>query len=106
MPNKPTKYGIKVWQLRVAKNGYCSNFSVYLGKPAGGEREKNLRKKVVLEMSEDLVGKHNHVYFDNFFTSTELPEELLSKGLYGCGTIRSNRKGLPDELRPKKKQQG
>ena len=103
MPNKPTKYGIKVWQLSVARNGYCSNFSVYLGKPTGGERENNLGKKVVLEMSKDLVGNHNHVYFDNFFTSTELLEELLAKGLYGCGTIRSNRKGLPDELRPKTK---
>ena len=31
MPAKPTKYGINVWMAADAKNGYVSNFAVYLG---------------------------------------------------------------------------
>ena len=79
MPNKPTKYGIKVWQLNVTKKSYCSNFSLYLGKPTGGEREKNLGKKVVLEMSKDLVGKQNHAYFDNFFYQYRAARRAVGK---------------------------
>ena len=39
------------------------------------------------------------MYCDNFFTSLFLLEDLLKDGIYGCGTIRTNRKGFPDELK-------
>ena len=42
----------------------------------------------------------NHVYFDNYYTGVPILEELLQRGTYGCGTMRINRKGLPQELRP------
>ena len=103
MPAKPTKYGIKVWQLSVSENGYCSNFSIYLGKPLQGKKEADLGKKVVLDMVRNLGGKYNHLYFDNYFNSVGLLEEWLEKTLYGCGTMRSNRSSLPAELRPKTK---
>ena len=103
MPAKPTKYGIKMWQLCVAENGYCCDFSAYLGKPSDGEREKDLGKKVVLQMTESLRGQYNHIYYDNYFSSISLLEELLERRIYGCGTIRSNRVGLPQALRPKTK---
>ena len=41
-----------------------------------------------------------HVYFDNFFTGVGLLLDLLKSGLYGCGTLRSNRKGFPEDLKP------
>ena len=103
MPAKPTKYGIKVWSLSVAQNGYCSDFAVYLGKPENGKRETDLGKKVVLEMTRDIGGKNHHIFFDNYFCSMSLLEELLANGIYGCGTIKSNRAGLPSEPRPKTK---
>lgn len=34
------------------------------------------------------------VYCDNFFTGINLLD------LYGCGTVRTNRKGFPSELKP------
>ena len=51
-------------------------------------------------MTEKLRDKNYHVYFDNYFTSIPLLEELLRRGTFGCGTMRSNRKGLPQDLRP------
>ena len=38
MPAKPTKYGIKVWMAADAKNGYVSNFAVYLGQAENNRR--------------------------------------------------------------------
>ena len=42
---------------------------------------------------------YRHVYFDNFFSSIALLIDLLKEGLYGCGTVRTNRKGYPESLK-------
>ena len=56
-----------------------------------------------MKLTEKLRDKHYHVYFDNYFTSIELLEELLQRETYGSGTVRSNHKGLPEDLRPASK---
>ncbi|VDI71500.1 Hypothetical predicted protein [Mytilus galloprovincialis] len=35
----------------------------------------------------------------SYFTSIPLLQDLLSNGIYGCGTIRQNRKGFPQDLK-------
>ena len=35
-----------------------------------------------------------------FFTGVGLLLDLLKSGLYGCGTLWSNRKGFPEDLKP------
>ena len=39
--------------------------------------------------------KWPRLFMDNFYSSPELFKELLSKKTYGCGTVWSNRRGLP-----------
>ena len=95
MPAKPTKYGIKVWMAADSKNGYVNNFSVYLGKEANVPRVNGLGYDVVMKMASPFLKKHRHIFFDNFFTSTKLMEDLLAQDTYACGTVRSNRKDLP-----------
>ena len=99
MPQKPIKRGIKVWVLGDSSNGYFVDFTVYTRKE-GNVAVKGLGFQVVLLLAKQLQGKHHvHVvYFNNFFTSVELLEELLKWGLYACGTVRSNRKQFPKEV--------
>ena len=40
------------------------------------------------------------VCFDRFYTSADLLKDLHVRGEMACGTVRSNRKGLPKELFP------
>ncbi|XP_056001537.1 piggyBac transposable element-derived protein 4-like [Ostrea edulis] len=40
-----------------------------------------------------------HVYFDNYFTSVKLMEDLLAQKIYPCGTVRTNRRGFPNDLK-------
>ena len=49
--------------------------------------------------SGELKGRNHHVFFDNFFTSEKLLEDLLSDGIYACGTARKDRKGFPPTLK-------
>ena len=50
--------------------------------------------------TQHYVNTFRHVYFDNFFTGVGLLLDLLKSGLYGCGTLWSNRKGFPEDLKP------
>ena len=40
------------------------------------------------------------MYFDNFFTGIDLLLDLKRSNLYGCGTMRTNRKSFPPQLKP------
>ena len=67
-----------------------------------GSRETRLRKDsqhVVKSLTEDLKGQNCHVYFDNFFNSFELLNDLVSDDIFACGTARSNRRGFPERLK-------
>jgi hypothetical protein len=41
------------------------------------------------------------VYFDKFYTGVELLQDLHTREVMACGTVHTNRKGLPKELLPK-----
>jgi hypothetical protein len=99
MPLKPVRRGIKVWARAEASNGYVSAFQVYTGKQ-GGTTETGLGAKVVKTLTEDLKDLHRHLFFDNYFSSVNLLLDLHRDGLYGCGTLRANRKGFPPQLKP------
>ncbi|XDV25949.1 hypothetical protein PO909_029773 [Leuciscus waleckii] len=96
MPSKPAKYGLKIWAACDAKSSYSHNMQVYTGKPAGGQREQHLGKRVVLDMVKDLKG--HIVTCDNFFTSYALGSELLQRKIRMLGTVRKNRAELPSAL--------
>ena len=98
MPLKPTKRGIKVWVLGDSHNGYFWKFQVYTGKQ-GDAVERGLPARVVKSLTEDLKGDNYHVYFDNFFNSFALLNDLLGDNIFACGTARSNRIGFPEALK-------
>lgn len=77
IPNKPAKYGIKLWTACDSKSSYAWNMQVYTGKSSSGVPEKNQGQRVVLEMTEGLQG--HTVVCDNFYTSYNLGKELLRK---------------------------
>ena len=54
------------------------------------------------DLTEPSRQKYHHVYFDNFFSSVGLLEDLEEVGLYACGTARTDRKGFPPELKKPK----
>ena len=75
-----------------SKTGYVCNYNIYLGKPLRSSRDEvGLATRVVVDLTEPFQHCNRHIYFDNFFTSVNLVEELLRRGTYACGTSRANR---------------
>ncbi|XP_060855513.1 piggyBac transposable element-derived protein 3-like [Metopolophium dirhodum] len=95
-PMKPIKRGYKIWCLG-DQNGYISKFSVYQGKEEVIDDfvDFGLGERVVLNLTKPYWNKGMKVFFDNYFTSISLLEKLKLENTFACGTIRSNRKGIP-----------
>ena len=100
LPSKPIKWGMKMWSLAESTNGYLHQFQIYTGKE--GVQEKRLSHRVVTDLMKNMQDQNICVYMDNFYTGIELLKELKIRGIYACGIVRANRKGLPTELLPKK----
>ena len=43
--------------------------------------------------------KSYHIYMDNFFSSVSLYLDLLSEMIYCTGTVRSNKRNFPPDLK-------
>ena len=102
MKNKPTKWGIKVFVLSDATNGYIYRIQIYSGKNLDCDVDVGLCSRVLLELMSDLHG--HHLYTDNYYTSPEVFLALYDKGINCCGTVRVNRRGFPKQLVKKQKE--
>ncbi|KAG8197108.1 hypothetical protein JTE90_004368 [Oedothorax gibbosus] len=59
---------------------------------------------VVVQLVKRVRGKGHNLFMDNFFTSPKLFVELQDVHLINCcGTVRKDRKDMPDNIKPKKK---
>lgn len=97
MPNKPAKYGIKIFVMADSRAYYAARLEVYTGKQnAGPHSVSNSPSDVVKRMVEQIRGSHRNVVMDNWFTSFPLMTELYEDyGLTVVGTLRKNKPEIP-----------
>lgn len=105
MPDKPQRFGIKLWALADSRNGYLCNFQIYTGKEAG-TAEVGLAYRVVYDLMQPYLNKGYKLYTDNFYTSPKLVKDLLRDNTYLTGTVRSNRRGFPKDFATSKLDSG
>ena len=109
MPKKPQKWGMKAWVLADSSNGYVWNWKLYTGKDVyTPESPLGLAHRVVLELLDDdrLRSKGYRIFTDNFYSSPDLFKDLQKKGFEACGTLRSNRRGIPEDVKSAKLRKG
>lgn len=103
IPNKPAKYGIKMFALCDAKTFYTSNLEIYCGKqPQGPYAVSNSPSDVVSRLTSHIEGSNRNVTMDNWYTSYALAISLLTRKLTCIGTMRKNKREIPPEFLPKK----
>ncbi|KAB0805400.1 hypothetical protein PPYR_02396 [Photinus pyralis] len=100
IPNKPSKYGVKIFALVDAKTMYTQNLEVYVGKqPDGPYCFPNDAKSIVERIVAPISGTGRNVTCDNWFTSFPLILKLKTDHkLTLVGTVRKNKKELPAEF--------
>ncbi len=96
-PDKPNKYGMKSYMLCDSRNSYCSVFEMYTGKDDSKKAsEYGATYDLVMKMVRGLYGKGYHLFLDNYYSSPTLFRHLSDLGINATGTLRANRKGVPD----------
>jgi len=87
---KPIRFGYKIWCLNTML-GYPIQFQAYQGKGSVTRPELGLGGLVVLDLIKDLlVGPKYRLYFDNFFISLHVLDNLTACGVGAAGTLCSN----------------
>ena len=97
MPDKPVRFGIKVWLLASSKSRFVWQMEVYFGEGTGAGPH-GLGYHVVERMVKGLEHRGHCLVIDNFFASVNLFHELMCKGIWATGTVRRTSKNLPAGL--------
>nr|CAH7750023.1 unnamed protein product [Callosobruchus chinensis] len=97
--NKRHKYGVKLYKLCTVE-GYTLNIRIYCGKETTQNADPNdpHTDKVVMDLMQNVVGSGRSLYADNFYSSVALVKKLQQQKTLYCGTLRSNRRGLPKDF--------
>lgn len=103
IPSKPAKYGLKVFWLAEARSGYALNAKIYSGKDRDAPPHRNLGMDIVMELTAPYFNTGRDIVTDNYFTSHQLAVSLLQQGLTLLGTIRSQRKEVPTQMKSKQR---
>ncbi|CAH2002110.1 unnamed protein product [Acanthoscelides obtectus] len=105
IPSKRKRFGIKFYMLCESSTGYVYNFFVYTGADTNyGHKyiEQPIAARIVLSLCDSLLNKGHCLFLDNFYTSPHLVEELTKRRTDCVGTMRINRKGIPQDIKTKK----
>ncbi|PNF35735.1 hypothetical protein B7P43_G16134 [Cryptotermes secundus] len=99
IPKKHKRVGIKIFKICDAA-GYTYDMKVYLGKDrTRADQDVTATHAAVMDLCRRIEGVGHKLYMDNFFSSPDLFDELMTKDITCCGKVRPNQKGLPDDFR-------
>ncbi|XP_052351639.1 piggyBac transposable element-derived protein 4-like [Oncorhynchus keta] len=97
IPSKMHRFGVKFFVMCDVKTGFVQDIIVYTGSTTDIKHYEGLGVlgSVVMTMLASHLGKGHTLYVDNWYSSPTLFQHLLSNSTGACGTVRSNRKGMP-----------
>lgn len=108
LPNKPDKFGMKLYMLCDSETGYINLFDVYTGKDydPNPEREETEADEghtyqvvVGLMKRAQVLNKGYMLFLDNYYSSPKLYDDLYAQQTMTVGTARLNRKNMPVALK-------
>ena len=98
LPKKPTKWGFKYWVIADA-TGYTTDFDLYCGSQRRMPiSDKGLAHDVVMSLVKPFTFQGYFAFFDNFYTSPDHLNSLKELGIGATGTLRSNRRSIPEDV--------
>jgi hypothetical protein len=94
-PQKPTKWGLRVFVLANSKTGYIFAFEPYFGAPTTDSLDRPelpFTARIVLHLCSKILPSTDnttgyHIFTDRFYTGVELAMELLKIGYHITGTV-------------------
>ena len=104
MPNEQNKFEIKFWMAVDAETKYPFNSFPYLWKDENRDTSVSLQKYVVTKLMQPIFKRGYNETCDNFFTSLDVALHLANQKCSMVGTVRQNRRKLPEAAKKKQPQ--
>ncbi|UYV71053.1 hypothetical protein LAZ67_8001550 [Cordylochernes scorpioides] len=95
IPNKPAKYGIKVFVLADSATYYFLTGKIYIGKDSNYDPNFSVPTNVVLELVKPIENTNRNITTDNWYTSYELAMELKKRNITLVGTLKKKKAIIP-----------
>lgn len=96
IPLKRKRFGIKLFQIVDCSSGFILDFVVYTGADTDYEKfDLGISGDIVAYFMKPYFYKGHVVYIDNWYSSPQLAQFLHDRNTGMCGTVKSNRKGMP-----------
>ena len=96
LPMKRHRFGIKLFEIVDCQSGYIIDFVIYTG--ADTDYDKfglGITGDIVAHFLQPFFFKGHVMWIDNWYSSPQLAEFLHDRDTGVCGTVKSNRKGMP-----------
>lgn len=96
--SKRHRFGIKLFLICDCETGYALGVIVYTGKSTDITlfQDLGISGSVVANLLEPYLDKGHNLYTDNWYTSPTLCTYLHKHKTNSCGTVRPNRKEMPN----------
>ncbi|XP_067930888.1 piggyBac transposable element-derived protein 4-like [Watersipora subatra] len=100
IPKKRARFGMKGYVLAESDTGYVCRYSLYQGRDReNADISQGVAHRIVLDMMDGFLNNGHELFMDNWYTSPQLLKELYERGTYAYGTLRSNRKHVPKDIK-------
>jgi len=86
-----------MWIMADFETYYCANLQLYAGR-IGNQQDVSQGSRVVMDLSTNIRDSGRNIT-EIFFTSYSLAHELQKHQLSLVGTVRSNRREIPPEMK-------
>ena len=96
-PDKPGKYGFLIRMISDCSTNFILRMEFYSGKASN--QVNNSASEVVKRLSKPWLKSGRNLTMDRYYTSVDTSEWLYEEGLTVVGTMCSNRKHIPGELK-------
>ena len=97
LPLKRHRFGIKLFELVDCDTGFLLGFIIYTGADTEFEKfDLGISGDIVAHFLKPYFYKGHVVYMDNWYSSPVLAEFLHDRDTGMCGTVKKNRKGMPE----------
>lgn len=103
--NKRHKYGVKFFEL-CTNDGFVLKAEIYSGVKFADTEALGQTGAVVIHLMNPYLDKGYHVFTDNWYNSVPLTKYMTQRKTYISGTLRADRKHLPEEVTKKKLKKG
>jgi hypothetical protein len=103
IPLKRARFGLKSYELCESASGYIWKSLVHIGTAMKLDDSNDglTSSRIVMTLARDLLGKGYSIFMDNWYSSPSLFRQLHMNQTDAVGTVRLNRKNMPNKLKRK-----